>query len=80
MCATTPHRKGTSQTECEQESPMKLSPSAIDRESEENKDQNSGRNGPLPRQVTAENKKFLSGPLMPDNAFSPKKLIGDENR
>lgn len=78
--ATSPNWKVTSQTECEQQVLTELSSSAMDQESERNEGENSGRSSSLPRHVISEHKSFLGGPLLPDNALSPKKVIGDENR
>ncbi|XP_011047306.1 PREDICTED: serine/threonine-protein kinase BLUS1 isoform X1 [Populus euphratica] len=78
--ATSPNCKVTSQTECEQQVLMELSSSAMDQESERNEGENSGRSSSLPHHVISEHKIFLGGPLLPDNALSPKKVIGDENR
>ena len=80
MGATSPNWKVTSQTECEQQALMELSSSAIDQESERNKGENSGRSGSLPRHIISEHKILLGGPSLPDNALSPKKGTGDENR
>ncbi|CAK7328066.1 unnamed protein product [Dovyalis caffra] len=73
--STSPNWKGNSQTECEQQVLTELSPSAMDQESERNEGENSGRSSSLPRHVISEHKLFLSGPLLPDNAFSPKRLL-----
>lgn len=40
----------------------------------------SGQSSSLPRHVIAEHKKFLSGTLLPDNALSPKRVVGDGDR
>ncbi|XP_048229890.1 serine/threonine-protein kinase BLUS1 isoform X2 [Ricinus communis] len=77
--ATSPNWKGFSQTDSEQQILTKLSPSAINQEIEENEGDNLERSSSLPRHFM-EHKKFLSGPLVPDNAFSSKKIVGDENR
>lgn len=80
MGATSPNWKVTSQTECEQQVLTELSSSAMDQESERNEGENSGRSSSLPRHVISEHKIFLGGPLLPDNALSPKKVMSDENR
>ncbi|XP_021593479.1 serine/threonine-protein kinase BLUS1 isoform X3 [Manihot esculenta] len=69
---TSPDWKGTAQSD--------YAANVVNQESEANNTDNLGRSSSLPRNVVAEHKKFLSGPLMPDNAFSPKKIVGDENR
>ncbi|XP_057993338.1 serine/threonine-protein kinase BLUS1 isoform X2 [Hevea brasiliensis] len=74
---TSPSWKGTAQTDSEQQVLTKLS---ANQECEANDGHNPSRRSSLPRIVVMEHKKFLSGPLMPDNAFSPKKIVGDENR
>ncbi|KAH9790723.1 protein kinase domain-containing protein [Citrus sinensis] len=53
---------------------------AIDQESGRNEGENSGRSSSLPRHVILEHKKFLSGSLIPDNAFSSKKAVGEADR
>ena len=40
----------------------------------------SGQSSYMPRHVITEHKKFLSGTLLPDNALSPKRVIGDGDR
>ncbi|KAF2316366.1 hypothetical protein GH714_041707 [Hevea brasiliensis] len=74
---TSPSWKGTAQTDSEQQVLTKLS---ANQECEANDGHNPSRRSSLPRIIVMEHKKFLSGPLMPDNAFSPKKIVGDENR
>ncbi|XP_037492807.1 STE20-like serine/threonine-protein kinase isoform X2 [Jatropha curcas] len=76
--ATSPSWKGA-QTDSEQQVLTKLSPSDVNRESEGNEGDNPPRCSSLPSHVV-EHKKFLSSPLIPENAFSPKKVAGDENR
>ncbi|XP_065876901.1 uncharacterized protein [Euphorbia lathyris] len=79
--ATSPSWKNTDLTESDSEQQFltKLSPRDVNQESEANDCENSRRGSPLPRHFV-EHKIFLSGPVVPENAFSPKKVVGDENR
>lgn len=56
------------------------SPRTMDRENGRNDGECSGQNNVLPRHVMPEHRKFLSGSLLPDNALSPRKGIGDGDR
>ncbi|KAH9790717.1 protein kinase domain-containing protein [Citrus sinensis] len=77
--ATSPSWKGTAHLETDQFL-SKGSLGAIDQESGRNEGENSGRSSSLPRHVILEHKKFLSGSLIPDNAFSSKKAVGEADR
>lgn len=75
--AASPGWKGSSRLEIEQQYNAKA---AHDQEIMKNEGENSGRNISLPRHVIPEQRKFLSGSLIPDNAFSPKKPAGEVDR
>ncbi|XP_031265254.1 serine/threonine-protein kinase BLUS1 isoform X3 [Pistacia vera] len=75
--ATSSGCKDTTQLDIEQQFLRNTSPWALDQETGRNESENSGRNSSLPRHAICEHKKFLSGSLIPDNAFSPKKVIGE---
>ncbi|KAL9454856.1 hypothetical protein AB3S75_010291 [Citrus x aurantiifolia] len=77
--ATSPSWKGTAHLDTDQFL-SKGSLGAIDQESGRNEGENSGRSSSLPRHVILEHKKFLSGSLIPDNAFSSKKAVGEADR
>lgn len=77
--ATSPSWKGTAHLHTDQFL-SKGYLGAIDQESGRNEGENSGRSSSLPRHVILEHKKFLSGSLIPDNAFSSKKAIGEADR
>lgn len=80
--ATSPSWKNADQTEMdsEQQCLTELSPGDVHQESEANNFDDSRRGNTLSRQVV-EHKIFLSGPITPENAYSPnKKIIGDGNR
>ncbi|XP_021298990.1 serine/threonine-protein kinase BLUS1 isoform X2 [Herrania umbratica] len=76
--ANSPNWKGATQSESEQI--ITKSSRAADQDAGRNEGENSGQSSSLPRQVIPELKKFLSGSLIPDNAFSPKKVTGDGDR
>ncbi|XP_050221705.1 uncharacterized protein LOC126671921 isoform X2 [Mercurialis annua] len=78
--ATSPSWKGFAQTASEQQVLTKLTCSAVNQGIEENEGDNFERSSSLPRHISVEYKKCLSGPLVPENSLSPKKIIGDENR
>ncbi|XP_031265253.1 serine/threonine-protein kinase BLUS1 isoform X2 [Pistacia vera] len=78
--ATSSGCKDTTQLDIEQQFLRNTSPWALDQETGRNESENSGRNSSLPRHAICEHKKFLSGSLIPDNAFSPKKVIGEGDR
>ncbi|KAK0591290.1 hypothetical protein LWI29_038016 [Acer saccharum] len=75
--ATSPNWKDTSVLDIEQQF---LTKTSLDQTTGKNEGENSGRSSSLPRHVVPEHKKFLSGSLIPDNAFSPKKVIGEGDR
>lgn len=77
--ATSPSWKRTAHLDTDQFL-SKGSLGAIDQESGRNEGENSGRSSSLPRHVILEHKKFLSGSLIPDNAFSSKKAVGEADR
>ncbi|XP_021649450.2 serine/threonine-protein kinase BLUS1 isoform X1 [Hevea brasiliensis] len=77
---SSPSWKGTAQTDSEQQVLTKLSANVVNQDGEANEGGNSGRSSSLPRNVVMENKKCFSGPLMPDDNISSKKIVGDENR
>ncbi|XVE67918.1 hypothetical protein DITRI_Ditri09bG0026500 [Diplodiscus trichospermus] len=76
--ANCPNWKGVTQSESEQFIPK--SSRAVDQDAMRNEGENSGQSTSLSRQVIPERKKFLSSSLVPDNAFSPKKVTGDGDR
>ncbi|EOY02409.1 Kinase superfamily protein isoform 1 [Theobroma cacao] len=76
--ANSPNWKGATRSESEQI--ITKSSRAADQDAGRNEGENSGQSSSLPRQVIPEHKKFLSGSLIPDNAFSPKKVTGDGDR
>ncbi|XP_022739771.1 serine/threonine-protein kinase BLUS1-like isoform X2 [Durio zibethinus] len=76
--ANSPNWKGVTPSESEQF--ITKSSRALDQDAGRNEGENSRQSSSLPRQVIPEHKKFLSGSLIPDNAFSPKKVTGDGDR
>ncbi|OMO69636.1 hypothetical protein COLO4_28990 [Corchorus olitorius] len=73
-----PNWKGVTSSESEQ---FITKPSrALEQDAGRNEGENSAQSSSLPRQVTPEHKKFLSGSLLPDNSFSLKKVTGDGDR
>ena len=76
--ANSPNWKGVTQSESEQF--ITKSSRAVDQDVGRNESENSGQSSSLPHQVIPEHKKFSSGSLIPDNAFSPKKVTGDVDR
>ncbi|XP_007031483.2 PREDICTED: serine/threonine-protein kinase BLUS1 [Theobroma cacao] len=76
--ANSPNWKGATRSESEQI--ITKSSRAADQDAGRNEGENSGQSSSLPRQVIPEHKNFLSGSLIPDNAFSPKKVTGDGDR
>ncbi|KAB2002567.1 hypothetical protein ES319_D11G074600v1 [Gossypium barbadense] len=73
-----PNRKGVNQSGSE---PFVIKSSrAMDQDASRNEGENSGQSSSLLHQAIPEHKKFLSGPLIPDNAFSPKKVTGNGDR
>ncbi|KAJ8750175.1 hypothetical protein K2173_014090 [Erythroxylum novogranatense] len=77
--ATSPSWKETRQAEPEHQAHTKSLLIATDQGREKVEGEFSARSS-LPRQATTEHKKFLSGPLVPDNAISSRKIVVDENR
>ncbi|XP_022750591.1 serine/threonine-protein kinase BLUS1-like isoform X2 [Durio zibethinus] len=77
-CANRPNWKGVIRSESEQF--ITMSSRAMDQDAGRNVDENSGQSSSLPRQVIPEYKKFLSSLLIPDNAFSLKKVTGNGDR
>ncbi|KAK2661765.1 hypothetical protein Ddye_000339 [Dipteronia dyeriana] len=75
--ATSPNWKGTSVLDLEQQF---LTKASQDQATGKNEGENSGRSSSLPRHVVPEHRKFLSGSLIPDNTFSPKKVIGEGDK
>ncbi|GMI98172.1 MITOGEN-ACTIVATED PROTEIN KINASE KINASE KINASE KINASE4, TARGET OF TEMPERATURE3 [Hibiscus trionum] len=76
--AKSPNRKWVNQSGSE---PFIIkSPRAADQDASRNKGENSRQSGSLPHQVIPEHKKFLSGPIIPDNTVSPKKDTGNGDR
>ncbi|XP_040936757.1 serine/threonine-protein kinase BLUS1 isoform X2 [Gossypium hirsutum] len=73
-----PNRKGVNQSGSE---PFVIKSSrAMEQDASRNEGENSGQSSSLLHQVIPEHKKFLSGPLIPDNALSPKKVTGNGDR
>jgi serine/threonine-protein kinase OSR1/STK39 len=56
------------------------SPRDVDQENGRNESECSRQSSILPRHVIPEHKFFLSGSLPPENALSPKKVIGAGDR
>ncbi|PON52509.1 Serine/threonine protein kinase [Parasponia andersonii] len=56
------------------------SPRTMYQENGRTKGECSGQSSSMPCHVIAEHKKFFSGTLLPDNAVSPKRVIGDGDR
>lgn len=56
------------------------SPETMDQENGMNEGEYSGQSISLTSDVIPEHKKFLSGTLLPDNALSPKRFIGNGDR
>ncbi|XP_039035550.1 serine/threonine-protein kinase BLUS1-like isoform X3 [Hibiscus syriacus] len=52
----------------------------MDKDAGRHEGENSGQSGSFTRQVIPELKKYLSGSLIPDSAFSPNKVTGDGDR
>nr|KJB33779.1 hypothetical protein B456_006G030400 [Gossypium raimondii] len=73
-----PNWKGVTQLESEQL--ITKSSRAMDQDAGRNEGENSGQSSSSTRQVVPEHKKFLSGSLIPDSAFSPNKFTGDGDR
>ncbi|KAE8697455.1 Serine/threonine-protein kinase OSR1 [Hibiscus syriacus] len=68
--AKSPNLRGVNQSGSE---PFIIkSPRAADLDASRNKGENSRQSESLPHQVISDHKKFLSGPLIPDNTFSPR--------
>ncbi|XP_038715738.1 serine/threonine-protein kinase BLUS1 isoform X2 [Tripterygium wilfordii] len=59
---------------------QKLSPNFMGQECERYEGSHPTRINSIPRHVASEPKKFFSGSLIPDNAFSPRKVIRDGDR
>ncbi|XWS32760.1 hypothetical protein CRYUN_Cryun22dG0017300 [Craigia yunnanensis] len=76
--ANSPNWKGVTQSESEQF--ITKSSRAMDQDAGKNEGEISRQSSSLPCQVIPEHKKLLSGSLIPDNAFSPKKVTGDRDR
>lgn len=70
--------KGVTRSESEQL--ITKSSRAVDQGAGKSEGENTGSSSSLPRQVILEHKKFLSGSLIPDNSFSPKRVTGDGDR
>lgn len=77
--ATSPSWKGTAHLDTDQFL-TKGSLGAIDQETGRNGGENSGRCNSVPRHVILDHKKFLSGSLIPENALSSKKAVGEADR
>ncbi|XVE83970.1 hypothetical protein DITRI_Ditri16bG0131500 [Diplodiscus trichospermus] len=75
--ANSPKCEGVTRSASEQ---ITKSSRAMDQDIRRNEGENYGRSSSLPHQIIPEHKKFLSGSLIPDNAFSPKKVTGDGDR
>ncbi|PPR96880.1 hypothetical protein GOBAR_AA23795 [Gossypium barbadense] len=73
-----PNWKGVTQLESEQL--ITKSSRAMDQDAGRNEGENSGQSSSSTRQVIPEHKKFLSGSLIPDSAYSPNKFTGDGDR
>ncbi|KAL4332897.1 hypothetical protein GQ457_07G001880 [Hibiscus cannabinus] len=52
----------------------------MDQDAGRHEGENSGQSGSFTRQVVPELRKYLSGSIIPDNAFSPNKVTGDGDR
>ncbi|CAN1322050.1 Serine/threonine-protein kinase fray2 [Linum perenne] len=76
--ATTLDLKSNSETELEQQ--VNMGPNTTEQEIERNGVQNIGRISTLQRQISNENRKFSSGPIMADNSLSQPKVSSEENR
>lgn len=74
--ASSPSWKNVTLSESEQQ----LSPKSLDRETEKDDGESFGRSSSFPHQVIPGHKKFFSGSLPQDSAYSPKKLNGDGDR
>ncbi|XP_076957967.1 uncharacterized protein LOC143633579 [Bidens hawaiensis] len=64
----------------EQQSDIKSSVKTADQEAESNDAEHFGQRNSLPKPNTDEPRKYLSGSLLPDNSFSPKKPVADVDR
>ncbi|KAI3784725.1 hypothetical protein L1987_43830 [Smallanthus sonchifolius] len=64
----------------EQQSAIKPSVKTVDQEAESNDAERFGQRDSLPKPSTDGPRKYLSGSLLPDNSFSPKKLVADVDR
>ncbi|XP_044479067.1 serine/threonine-protein kinase BLUS1-like isoform X1 [Mangifera indica] len=78
--AMNPGWKDTAKLDIEQRFLQNTSPGALDQETGRNEGENSGRSSSLACQAISEHKKFLSGSLIPDSSFAPKKIIGEGDR
>lgn len=56
------------------------SPRAVDQENGRNECDSSGQSCIFPQHVISEHKKVMSSPVLSENALSPKKFVGDEDR
>ncbi|KAI3726017.1 hypothetical protein L1987_65814 [Smallanthus sonchifolius] len=63
-----------------EQSAIKPSVKTVDQEAESNVAERFGQRDSLPKPTTDEPIKYLSGSLLPDNSFSPKKLAADVDR
>nr|ABS32235.1 protein kinase [Carica papaya] len=80
--ATSPSWKGTAPAplDSRQQILTKSTSGTMFQDSGRNDGENSVQSSSLPRHIILEQQKFLSGPVIPDNAFSPKKIITDGDR
>lgn len=64
----------------DQQSAIKPSVETEEQEAERNDAEHFGQNISLPKPITDEPRRYLSGSLLPDNSFSSKKLVADVDR
>lgn len=64
----------------DQQSAIKPSVETEEQEVERNDAEHFGQNISLPKPITDEPRRYLSGSLLPDNSFSSKKLVADVDR
>ncbi|CAN0924493.1 Serine/threonine-protein kinase fray2 [Linum grandiflorum] len=76
--ATTPDFKSNSEAELEQQ--VIMGPNTTEQDIETNGVQNIGRTSTLQRQISNENRRFSSGPMIAENSLSQSKVSSEENR
>ncbi|CAI0456132.1 unnamed protein product [Linum tenue] len=78
--ATTPTLKCNGEVEYEQQEQIFMRPTTTEKDFESNGVQKYGRTSSLPRHVSNENKKVLSGPILADSSHSEARSTSEESR